>query len=95
MADQHVMFPCKKNNFYLCFQNTRGERQSRDERTVKFFDPGPDLIFENSVQVQPHSKIFFSSKSKFNDFEKCNRFTTKIQHFFWLTQSSFGPVLKF
>jgi len=36
----------------------------RDERTVKFCDPDPVLIFQISVQVQPQSKKFFNLKCK-------------------------------
>jgi len=39
-----------------------GAKHTRDEQTVIFCDPDPVLIFENSVQVQPQSKIFLKCK---------------------------------
>jgi len=35
---------------------------TRDERTVIFCDPDPVLTFQNSVQIQPQSKLFFQLK---------------------------------
>jgi len=37
----------------------RNDLYSRDEPTVIFCDPDPVLNFQNSVQVQPQSKLFF------------------------------------
>jgi len=58
---------------------------SRDERTVKFCDADPVLIFRNSIQVQTQLKKFLKSKAqvqmKFKKFEKCNLFTTKMLFF--------------
>jgi len=52
----------KKSAFYSKHITLFGPIATRNERTVKFCDPDPVLIFENSVQVQPQSKNFFKCK---------------------------------
>jgi len=83
-------------SYKICEGPRRSSSQpTRDERIVIFCDPEPELIFLNSVRAQPQSKIFFKCEvqvqMKSKKFEKSSLFTTKMPHFYHLTQSKSGP----
>jgi len=82
---------------HVCCENTAFFKifdliWTRDERIVKFCDPDPVLIFENSVHVQTQSKFLFKCKVEVQMKCLC---TTKMWDFFPLTQSKSGPVPEF
>jgi len=68
----------------------------RDERTVIFCNPDPVLNFQNSVQVQPQSKLFFKIKSpspnKVQKVNKIQRFNNKYHAILFYLRST-NPVL--
>ena len=76
--------------------NTDPVRRSRGERTVIFYDPDPVQHFQNSVQVQPQSKLFLKLKVqvqiKSKKFNKIQLFNNKY-HAILFHQLSPNPTL--
>jgi len=81
---------------YSLLANTVFATYIRDERTVIFCDPDPVLNFQNSVQAQPQSKLFFEIKSpspnKVQKINKMQRFNNKY-HALLVHLRSPNPVL--